>query len=266
MLELEEGRDMDKKKAILAVSFGTSHLDTLDKTIGAIERRIMEHFPEYRLYRAFTSERILKKLKRKEGLELYNIGEAMEKMASDGIESVIVQPTHIINGIENERMLEELIKYTDSFSRISVGKPLLSSTEDYKKAVHAVMSEVELADDEALVLMGHGTDHHANSAYPTLEYTFHLLGYHQVLVGTVEGFPELKNVMTKLEMSGRKKVALMPFLLVAGEHAKNDMAGAEDSWKTELEEDGFQVRVILKGLGELEGIQNLFIGHIEEVL
>ena len=101
------------------------------------------------------------------------------------------------------------------FKRIRVGKPLLSSVDDYKKSIHAVMSETELDEDEMLVFMGHGTDHHANSAYPTLEYTFHALGYNQVLVGTVESFPELKNVMAKLEIAEKKKVALMPFMLVA---------------------------------------------------
>ena len=253
-------------KAILAVSFGTSHMDTLDKTIGAIERSIEEHFPEYRLYRAFTSGMILKKLRKTKGLEFYNVKEAMERMAADGMETVIVQPTHIINGIENDKMLEDLMMDADRFQKIRVGKPLLSSVDDYKKAIHAVMEEVELAEDETLVLMGHGTDHHANSAYPTLEYTFHLLGYRQVLVGTVEGFPDFNNVLTKLEITGTKKVVLMPFMVVAGDHAKHDMAGDEDSWKSELEEAGYEVRTILKGLGELKGIRNLFVEHIEEVI
>lgn len=262
----EGGRGMEKKKAILAVSFGTSHLDTLDKTIGAIERAIQEHFPEYQLYRAFTSGMIVKKLRTREGLKLYNVREAMEQMAADGIETVLVQPTHIINGMENDRMLEDLLEYAGRFQRVRVGKPLLSSVDDYKKSIHAVMAEVELAEAETLVLMGHGTDHHANSAYPTLEYTFHLLGYRQVLVGTVDGFPDLENVITKLEITGTKKVALMPFMVVAGDHAKNDMAGEDDSWKSELEDAGYEVRVILKGLGELEGIQNLFVEHIQEII
>ena len=124
----------------------------------------------------------------------------------------------------------------------------------------------ELNDDEMLVLMGHGTDHHANSAYPTLEYTFHALGYNQVLIGTVESFPELKNVMAKLEIAEKKKVALMPFMLVAGDHAKNDMAGDEDSWKSQLEDEGYEVRVIMKGLGEFEGIRRIFLEHIEEAM
>ena len=158
------------------------------------------------------------------------------------------------------------MEHMSLFNRIRVGKPLLSSVDDYKKAIHGVMSEVGLETGEMLVLMGHGTDHHANSAYPTLEYTFHALGYNQVLVGTVESFPELKNVMAKLEIAEKKKVALMPFMLVAGDHAKNDMAGEEDSWKSELEDAGYKVRVIMKGLGEFEGIRKIFLEHIEEAM
>ena len=235
------------KKGILAVSFGTSHIDTMEKTIDVLEKEFAKTFEEAVVYRAFTSNMIIKKLKRTANIKVQTVGEALEKMAADGIEEVIVQPTHVINGIENDRMLQEVMEHMHLFRKVYVGKPLLSSVED-----------------EMLVLMGHGTDHHANSAYPTLEYTFHSLGYQQVLVGTVESFPDLRNVMAKLEISGRKKVVLMPFMFVAGDHAKNDMAGEEDSWKSELEEKGYEVRVILKGLGEFEGIRKIFAEHIEE--
>ena len=257
---------MEQKKGILVVSFGTSHLDTLERTITAVEQYIAAQFPEYRVYRAFTSGMILRKLKRKENLTCDNVEEALERMAADGIETAVIQPTHVINGIENDRMLEAAEAYRDRFETMQIGAPLLSTAEDYKKAVHAVMAEVDPAEDETLILMGHGTDHHANSAYPTLEYTFHLLGYRQVLVGTVEGFPNLQNVQTKLEITGCKKVVLMPFMLVAGDHAKNDMAGEEDSWKSELEENGYEVRVILRGLGEFRGIRKMFAEHITAVI
>lgn len=252
------------KKGILVVSFGTSHLDTMEKTIEVIEKEIKERFTDCNVYRAFTSGMIIRKLKRTEGISIDTVPEALSRMAADGIEDVIIQPTHIINGIENDRMMEDLMERMSLFRRIRVGKPLLSSVDDYKKAIHAVMAETELDDGEMLVLMGHGTDHHANSAYPTLEYTFHALGYSQVLVGTVESFPELKNVMAKLKIAEKKKVALMPFMLVAGDHAKNDMAGEEDSWKSQLEEEGYEVRVIMKGLGEFRGIRQIFMEHIEE--
>lgn len=256
---------MKKKKGILTVSFGTSYMDTLEKTIGAIERDMKDTFPEYQVYRAFTSQMIIKKLKKSQIL-IPNVKEAMEQMASDGVETVIVQPTHVINGIEYDTMMSDLMEYTDRFAKIRVGKPLLSGAEDYKKAVHAVMEEVKTEEVEALVLMGHGTDHHANSAYPALEYTFHLLGYQQVLVGTVEGFPDLGAVMTKLKVAGQKKVTLLPFMIVAGDHAQNDMAGEEDSWKTKLEDAGYEVKVMLKGLGEMKGIRGLFLEHLRAVM
>ena len=242
------------KKGILVVSFGTSHLDTMERTIDVIENEIAERFDGCRVYRAFTSGMIIRKLKRTENMEIDTVPEALRRMAADGMEDVVVQPTHIINGIENDRMMEDLMENMSLFRRIRVGKPLLSSVEDYKKSIHAVMAETGLQDGEMLVLMGHGTEHHANSAYPTLEYTFHALGYNQVLVGTVESFPELKNVMAKLKIAE----------IVAGDHAKNDMAGDEDSWKSGLEEEGYEVRVILKGLGEFEGIRKIFLEHIEE--
>ncbi|HJA13170.1 MAG TPA: sirohydrochlorin cobaltochelatase [Candidatus Mediterraneibacter merdipullorum] len=254
------------EKGILAVSFGTSYVDTLDKTIAVIEKEIAARFPEWGVYRAFTSRMIVRRLKQTKGIHVDTVEEALKRMADDGIREVVVQPTHIINGIENDRMMEALMEHMPLFERIRVGKPLLSSVDDYKKAIHAVMSEIRLEDAEMLVLMGHGTEHHANAAYPTLEYTFHALGYSQVLVGTVESFPELKNVMAKLEIAGKKKVALMPFMLVAGDHARNDMAGEEDSWKSELESEGYEVRVIMKGLGEFEGIRNLFLEHIEDAM
>ena len=254
------------KKGILVVSFGTSHLDTMEKTIQAMEEDIAETFPEYKIYRAFTSRMILRKLKREEGIAIDTVEEALERMASDGIRCVAVQPTHIINGIENDRMLDEIRKKEGCFEWIRVGKPLLSSADDYKKAAHAVMSETETEPDEVLALMGHGTDHHANAAYPMLEYTFHALGYGKVLVGTAENFPDLNTVMTKLRICGARKVALMPFMMVAGDHAKNDMAGEKDSWKSEMESAGSEVRVILKGLGELKGIRRVFEEHIREAL
>ena len=246
------------KKAILVVSFGTSYENTRKLTIEAIEHDIADAFPACPTYRAWTSKMIIAKLKKRDGLTIHTVKEALEQMLLDGITDVIVQPTHVINGIENDRMLQEVMEHMHLFRKVYVGKPLLSSVEDYKKAIHAVMEKTVIGEDEMLVLMGHGTDHHANSAYPTLEYTFHSLGYQQVLVGTVESFPDLRNVMAKLEISGRKKVVLMPFMFVAGDHAKNDIAG---EWKENLEKQGYKVNLYLKGLGENPTVQQLFIQH-----
>ncbi len=257
---------MNRKTAILTVSFGTSHRDTMEKTIGAIERDMAERFPEYPIYRAFTSEKIVKKLRQTNGPEVFSVREQLRQMAADGIKTVLVQPIHIINGKESERLQEIVLEYSGYFQKIRVGRPLLSDIDDYKKAIHAILSEITLAQDEMLILVGHGTDHHANSAYPALEYTFHLLGYRNVLIGTLEGFPGLNDVIAELKDSGYKKAALMPFLLVSGGHVKNDIAGENALWRTALTKAGYPVNVIGKGLGELKGIRNIFLEHIEELM
>lgn len=254
------------KNGILAVSFGTSHLDTMEKTICVIEREIAGAFPDRKVYRAFTSGVIIRKLRETKGFEIDTVEEALDRMASDGIRDVLVQPTHMISGIENDRLMEALTGRMDRFERLRTGKPLLGSPDDYRESVRAVMEMAQLAEDEMLILMGHGSEHRANASYLTLEYAFHTEGYPQVIVGTVESEPDLDNVMEKLLLSGKRKAALMPFMLVAGDHAKNDMAGEDDSWKTCLEEAGYEVRVILKGLGESERIRKLFLKHIREAV
>lgn len=254
------------KNGILAVSFGTSHLDTMEKTICVIEREIAGAFPDRKVYRAFTSGVIIRKLRETKEIEIDTVEGALDKMASDGIRDVLVQPTHIISGIENDRLMEALTGRMDRFERLRTGKPLLDSPDDYHESVCAVMEMAQIAEDEMLILMGHGSEHRSNASYLTLEYAFHAAGYPQVIVGTVESEPDLDNVMEKLLLSGKRKAVLMPFMLVAGDHAKNDMAGEDDSWKTCLEEAGYEVRVILKGLGESERIRKLFLKHIREAV
>lgn len=254
----------NQKKGILMVSFGTSHMDTLGRTIGAIEQAVERAFDDYAVYRAFTSGMIIKKL-RTEGLEVMSVEEALKQMEQDGIETLIIQPTHIINGIENEEMEEVVARYRNHFKQCYLGKPLLTSPDDYKMTAHAIMEATKVSREEALVLMGHGTEHHANAAYSALEYTFHLLGFTNVMIGTVEGFPDIKDVINKLEMSEFQKVTLTPLLIVAGDHAKNDILG-EDSAMTRLQKRGYEVTPLLRGLGEIEEIQKIFIAHICEAM
>lgn len=253
------------KKAVLTVSFGTSHLDTMEKTIGAVEKALAEAFPDRTLYRAFTSGMILKKLKSEFQMEICNVEEAMEKMARDGIEDLLIQPTHIIHGFEYEKMTEQIEPYRERFETIRIGAPLLATMEDYEEAVHLIMEDAGLKEEETLVLMGHGTEHHTNAAYPALDYTFWAKGYRNVVVGTVEGFPEMEEVLKKLKEQQAEKILLMPFMIVAGDHAKNDMAGEDaDSWKSILTREGYEVRTVLKGLGEIPGIRQMFVRHARE--
>ncbi|WP_099467980.1 sirohydrochlorin cobaltochelatase [Konateibacter massiliensis] len=258
---------MLSKKAILVVSFGTSYLDTLEKNIKQIEDEIQENYPDYHIYRAFTSQMIIKKLQSVCQISIDTVTEAMERMKKDGITELLVQPTHIIHGIENDNMINDISRFKDDFTSIKLGTPLLSSFEDYKKAVAILMEKYKPKDDEALVLMGHGSIHYANASYPALDYTFRQQGYSNVYVGTVEGYPELEDVISLVKEQNVTNVKLLPLMLVAGDHAKNDMDGSEkDSWKSRFIQEGFSVQTIVKGLGEIKEFRQLYLDHLKEAV
>lgn len=253
------------KKALLVVSFGTSYADTREKTIVTSEKALAAAFPEYDMKRAFTSQIIIDKLSERDGIEVDNVAKAIEKIHQDGYGEVLVQPLHVINGAEFHELITELSPYSEKFAKFAIGQPLLSSAEDYVKMVEVISQEMHmLAEHEAIVLMGHGTHHPANSAYAALDYVFKAEGYKNAYVGTVEGYPMLDTVMEMLEADGIEKVTLAPLMVVAGDHAQNDMAGDEaDSWKIMLKGKGYEVDTMLVGLGEMEGIHQMYIEHAQ---
>lgn len=253
------------ENAILAVSFGTSHADTREKTIDRIEEDIQKAYPDDKVYRAWTSKMIIKKIWNRDGVKIFNVKEAMEQMKADGIKNVLVQPTHVINGIENDLMQEDVKAYADAFESISFGTPLLTTEEDNIRVAKAVAEDLQPGKENALVLMGHGTSHYANSVYAALDYRFKDMGYDNIFLGTVEAYPSLVSLMKQVHAYHPKKVILAPFMIVAGDHAKNDLSSEEeDSWRSQFEKEGFQVECLLKGLGENETIRQIFIDHIEE--
>ena len=250
------------KKAILVVSFGTSYHETRKKTIEACENKIKESFKDYDFYRAFTSGMIINKLKKRDNMFIDNPSEALEKLYNAGYQEVVVQSLHIICGDEYNKLKDMVAQYEDKFDKISIGRPLLTYIDDYRETVEAVKKDLDKMDiDEAVVFMGHGTEHESHSSYPAIEYMFRDYGIN-AFVGTVEGYPELEQVIKKLKNRNIKTVDLLPFMLVAGDHAINDMASdEEDSWKTTLEKEGFNVKVHVKGLGENPYIQEKFKNH-----
>jgi sirohydrochlorin cobaltochelatase len=190
----------------------------------------------------------------------------MKMLKKEGYTDVLVQSLHIMNGQEYDDMYHTIMSYEKDFKSLKMGKALLTSEEDYKKTVEAFSKQFK-DTDEAIVLMGHGTHHEANAVYPTLEYMFRELGYDHVYVGTVEGFPSFDSIVTKLNEKAYNKVTLMPLMLVAGDHASNDMAGdEEDSWKVVLKKEGFEVEIYMHGMGEYLEIQNIFIDHAYDAL
>lgn len=254
----------ETKKAILAVSFGTSHSDTRAVTIDAIEQDFQNAFPDYSLYRAWTSKMIIKKLKSRDNIHVNTVKEAMEQMRADGITDVLVQPTHVINGIENDLMKEDALSYREFFHSISFGNPLLTTKEDSMEVIQAVADEFSgLKEEEVLVLMGHGTTHYANAIYAALDYTFKDKGYKNIFLGTVEAYPSMESLMRMVKEYNPSKVILAPFMIVAGDHAKNDMAGDDpESWYSQFKAAGFPVSTVVKGLGEYPGIRRLLVKHL----
>lgn len=257
-----------KKKAILVVSFGTSHAGTREKTIVAIERDIEKAYPHCEVRRAFTSGMILNILARRDGIHIDNVSEALNRLAADGVEEVYIQPTHVINGEEFDDMVSDVADNESRFSKIAIGAPLLTETEDYRRVVDAVMMHVpDLNQRDALVLMGHGTEHHVNAVYPALDYHFKERGYANVFVGTVEGYPDIEVVKKAVNVFSPESVVLLPLMVVAGDHAVNDMAGEEeDSWKRVFEGEGYETRCILKGLGEFPSIRQIYLDHLAEAI
>lgn len=245
------------KRGIIVASFGTSYEDTRRLCIEIIEDRIKEEYGDDCVIRAFTSRMIINKLKKRDNLHIFNEEEAVEDMREKGMDSVYIQSLHIIPGHEYGKLLSLGAK---------VGKPLLYEDEDYKDIVEG-LDIVDLEDDEALVFMGHGTDHESDDAYRKLENIYRDRGIEDVFIATVEGSITIQDIIPKLKEKNIHKVKLTPFMLVAGDHAINDMASdEEDSWKSILKANGFEVEVILRGLGEYKIIQDIYLRHLKELV
>lgn len=256
------------KKTLLVISFGTSYADAREKSIAATENALVNAFPEYDFYRAFTSRMVIEKVAACDGLAVDDVSQAIERLAREGYREVLAQPLHIIAGIEFEKIMAGLTPYARRFDRLAIGRPLLSDPEDFNAVVKALCDELPVhAPAEAVVLMGHGSRHFANAAYTALERTFATHQRPDVRVATVEGTPTLGELLLQLKVNGVHRVTLMPFMLVAGDHARNDMAGeASESWKSILEREGFQVAVRMQSLGEMPGIHRLYVAHARAAL
>ncbi len=251
-------------RQLLAVSFGTSYRDTRTRTIGAIERAMEQAMPEYVLHRAFTSQMIIDRVKRKENLVIDNMKEALDRAADQGIKTLIIQPTHLMKGFEYRDLAEEASGYRDLFEHMAVGEPLLTSEEDFETVVRAITGDTKEYDDgeTAICFMGHGTEAASNQVYERLQKLLHKRGFKHYYVGTVEASPSIKDVLRAVKKGSYRKAVLQPLMIVAGDHANNDMAGDEEgSWKHEFEKEGYEVKCVLKGLGEMELIRQLFVRH-----
>lgn len=255
------------KKALLVISFGTSYEQTRQKNIDACEQQLAAAYSDRDVFRAFTSEMIIRKLRKRDGLLINNPREALKLLADQGYQDVAIQSLHVINGDEYEKVATEVRAFSDGFHHLVLGTPLLSSFADYQQLLVALQAQMPpLAADERVVFMGHGASHYAFSAYACLDHLMTSLNF-PALVGAVESYPEIRHIITRLQQQGVRKVHLMPLMLVAGDHAINDMASAEpDSWRSQLEAAGISAQSWLQGLGENPLIRQMFVEHLDHAL
>ena len=276
---------------LLVVSFGTSFNDSRVADIKGIEDALQEAYPDWSVRRAFTAQIIINHVQARDGEKIDNMEQAMERAVANGVKNLVVQPTHLMHGAEYDEMMEMVDSYRDKFESVAVAEPLLgevgsdatvinSDKEAVAKAVTAAAVkaagydslDAAAADKTAFVFMGHGTSHTAKVSYSQMQTTMGSLGYDNVFIGTVEGEPEetaCENVIEAVKAAGYTKVVLRPLMVVAGDHANNDMAGSDDdSWLSQFEASGDfeQVDCQIAGLGEISDIQQLYVAHTKAAI
>ena len=276
---------------ILVVSFGTSFNESRAQDISSIEKAIADANPDWAVRRAFTAQIIINHVQARDGEKIDNMDQALERAVANGVKNLLIQPTHLMHGAEYDELCEALDKYADKFESVAVAEPLLGEVgsdatviNDDKKAVAEAVGDAAVKsagfdsleaaekDGTAFVFMGHGTAHTAKVSYSQMATQMDKLGYKNVFIGTVEGEPEetaCENVIEGVKAAGYKKVILRPLMVVAGDHANNDMAGDdEDSWQSMFTAaNAFDsVDCQIEGLGRIEDVQKLYVKHTQEAL
>ena len=252
---------------ILVVSFGTSFNDSRRLTIGGIENAIREAFPDWSVRRAFTSQIIIDHVNKRDGVKIDNVKEALDRAVDNGVKNLVVQPTHLMAGLEYHDLEEEVMSYADAFESITMGENLLAEDGDFEEVAKIITARTAEYDDgeTAICFMGHGTEAESNAVYAKMQEVLTADGFENYFVGTVEATPSLEDVMAAVGEGEYKRVVLMPLMVVAGDHANNDMAGdEEDSWKSQFEAEGYSVECVLEGLGQQPEIQGLYVEHLQK--
>ena len=290
---LDDPRNADEigENEILVVSFGTSFNDSRAKDIKGIEDALAKAYPDWSVRRAFTAQIIINHVQARDEEKIDNVEQALDRAVANGVKNLVVQPTHLMHGAEYDELMEALEKYEDKIDSIKVAEPLLGEVGKDATIINADKKAVAIAVADAaakeagfesigaakeagyaLVLMGHGTSHAAKISYSQMQTQMNELGYDNVFIGTVEGEPEetaCENVIEAVSEAGYKLVILRPLMVVAGDHANNDMAGEdEDSWLSMFEASAKfdTIDTQISGLGRIEEIQKLYIEHTKEVL
>ncbi len=268
---LDNVRNQDEigDNELLVLSFGTSFNDSRRLTIGAIEDSLEKAFPDYSVRRGFTANIVIDHVERRDGIHIDDINEALDRAVKNGVKNLVVQPTHLMNGIEYDELSGKVASYSDAFDKVVIGEPLLTSDDDFKRVENAIVDWTKEYDDgkTAVCFMGHGTEHASNAVYAKMQDMLTADGHTNYFIGTVEAEPSLDDVIEKVKAGGYEKVVLEPLMVVAGDHANNDMAGDdEDSWKSAFAAEGFEVECLLRGLGENEEIRKIYVEHAQKAI
>ena len=279
------------EKELLVVSFGTSFNDSRAKDISAIEKALQAAYPDWSVRRAFTAQIIINHIQARDGEKIDNVQQALNRAVANGVKTLVIQPTHLMHGAEYDELVETVEQYKDRFESVSIAEPLLGEVgadvtviNADKEAVAKAITAAAVADAGfdsledvaskgiAFVFMGHGTSHTAKISYSQMQTQMLQLGYNNVFIGTVEGEPEetsCESVINAVKQEGYTKVIIRPLMVVAGDHANNDMAGEdEDSWLSMFKASGAfdSVECQIAGLGRIHAVQELYVGHTADVI
>ena len=268
---LDNPRNQDNigENELLVLSFGTSFNDSRRLTIGAIEQSLEDAFSDFSVRRGFTANIIIDHVKHRDNEVIDDVKEALDRAVSNKVKKLVVQPTHLMNGLEYNDLKTEIANYSDAFEKVAIGEPLLTSDDDFNRVMNAIVDWTKEYDDgkTAICFMGHGTEAASNSVYAKIQDLLTSNGHKNYFVGTVEAEPSIEDVLAKVKAGGYEKVVLEPLMVVAGDHANNDMAGDdEDSWKSVFEDEGYEVKCLIRGLGENEAIRKLYVEHAQKAI
>ena len=289
----DDPRNADEigENELLVVSFGTSYNDSRAEDIRGIEDALQEAYPDWAVRRAFTAQIIINHVQARDGEVIDNMQQALDRAVEDGVKNLVVQPTHLMHGAEYDEMTEALEEYQDKFESVAIAEPMLGDVGDDatvinadKEAVAKAVTDAAVADagfdsmeaaaedGTAFVFLGHGTSHPAKVSYSQMQTQMEELGFANAFIGTVEGEPEdtaCEAVVEKVKEAGYKNVILRPLMVVAGDHANNDMAGSEeDSWKSMMEASGAfeSVDTQIAGLGRIDAVKDLYVEHTKAAI
>ena len=289
----DDPRNQDEigENELLVVSFGTSFNDSRAEDIGGVEKALQAAYPDWSVRRAFTAQIIINHVQARDDEKIDNVDQALERAVSNGVKKLIIQPTHLMHGAEYDELKEAVDSYKDKFESVTIAEPLLGEVgsdatvinEDKQAVAEAITAQAVKSanydsldaaaeDGTAFVFMGHGTSHTAKVTYSQMQTQMDTLGYKNVFIGTVEGEPEetaCENVIEAVKAAGYKKVILRPLMVVAGDHANNDMAGEdEDSWKSQFEASGAfdEIDTQIEGLGRIDAVEQLYVQHTKAAM